>query len=226
VVKLFNQPPPHLDAAAPAPGNASAGRGDSSICQWRDELPRLTGAAVTLRELEVADAPALCGALSSELVTRYLNPPPSTVEGFAAFIERARRQRHAGQYACFAIVPHGSDMAVGLYQIRALEPAFGTAEWGFAMSPDFWGTGIFADGAGLLINFAFDVMGVRRLEARAAMKNGRANGALKKVGAVMEGVLRHAFSREGEYLDQALWTILRDEWTVARRQPAARVVFH
>ncbi|MDE3153994.1 MAG: GNAT family N-acetyltransferase, partial [Acidobacteriota bacterium] len=51
-----------------------------------------------------------------------------------------------------------------------------------------------------------------RLEARAAVRNGRGNGALRKLGAVQEGVLRRSFLRHGEYLDQVLWTILADEW--------------
>jgi RimJ/RimL family protein N-acetyltransferase len=60
------------------------------------------------------------------------------------------------------------------------------------------------------------VLGVHRLEARAALKNGRGNGALRKLGAVQEGVLRRSFLRNGEYLDQALWTILQDEWLQAK----------
>jgi RimJ/RimL family protein N-acetyltransferase len=134
------------------------------------------------------------------------------VEGFGRFISWAIRQRQSGEYLCFAIVPHGSDTPVGIFQVRSLEPAFGTAEWGFALASECWGTGMFKDGAALVIDFAFDVLGVHRLEARAALKNGRGNGALRKLGAVQEGVLRRSFLRNGEYLDQALWTILQDEW--------------
>ena len=71
---------------------------------------------------------------------------------------------------------------------------------------------MFVDGAQLVVDFAFDVLGAHRLEARAAVTNGRGNGALRKLGAVQEGVLRRSFLRNGEYLDQALWTILADEW--------------
>jgi ribosomal-protein-alanine N-acetyltransferase len=63
-----------------------------------------------------------------------------------------------------------------------------------------------------LIKFAFDTVGVHRLEARAAVRNGRGNGALRKVGAQQEGVLRKSFLKNGEYLDQALWTILDEDW--------------
>ena len=64
--------------------------------------------------------------------------------------------------------------------------------------------------------FAFDVVGVHRLEARAAVKNGRGTGALRKFGAVQEGVLRKSFLKYGEYIDQMLWTILKEEFRQAK----------
>ena len=74
------------------------------------------------------------------------------------------------------------------------------------------GNGLFSEGARLAVEFAFDDLGVHRLEARASVRNGRGNGALQKIGAVQECVLRKSFLRNGEYLDQALWTILDEEW--------------
>ena len=182
---------------------------------WKTGLPVLTGSRITLRELRVSDAPSLFAMLTTEEVSRFISPPPTTVEGFERFIMWANRERAAGNYACFAIVPHGMDTAVGLFQVRQLEPGWGTAEWGFAMGSAFWGTGLFAEGAELVLQFAFETIGVHRLEARAAVLNGRGNGALRKLGAVCEGVLRRSFLRNGQYLDQALWAILADEWKAA-----------
>jgi [ribosomal protein S5]-alanine N-acetyltransferase len=178
---------------------------------WRAGLPTLTGDQIVLRELKAGDAPALFAALSSEQVSRFISPPPATADGFGRFIDWAIRQRSAGQYLCFAVVPLGSDTPVGIFQVRSLEPAFGTAEWGFALAADVWGTGVFVDAARLMVNFAFDALGTHRLEARAALKNGRGNGALRKIGAVQEVVLRRSFLHRGEYLDQALWTILPED---------------
>ena len=184
---------------------------------WRNGLPTLTGALVTLRELRTSDARSLFVALTTDEVTRFISPPPTTVEGFEQFIAWTHRQRVAGQYVCFAIVPRDSDTAIGLFQIRSLEPDFGTAEWGFAVASEFWGTGVFSDGARLTIAFAFETIGTHRLEARASLGNGRGNAALGKLGATREGILRKSFLRYGEYHDQALWTILADEWLDARR---------
>jgi len=179
---------------------------------WRQGLPVLTGAMVTLRELKASDATSLCALLTTEEVSRFISPPPTTVDGFERFIAWTLRQRRAGSYACFAVTLDSTDTAIGIFQLRELESGFGTAEWGFAIGSAYWGTGVFQDGADLMIKFAFDTVGVHRLEARAAVKNGRGNGALRKVGAVQEGLLRKSFQKDGEYLDQALWTILKEDW--------------
>jgi len=179
---------------------------------WRAGLPVLTNKGVTLRELRITDAASLFTMLTTEEVSRFISPPPTTIEGFERFIAWTIRQRNAGTYACFAVTVEGSDTAIGIFQLRELEPGFGTAEWGFAIGSPYWGTGVFQKGAELVINFAFDTVGVHRLEARAAVRNGRGNGALRKIGAVQEGVLRKSFLRNGEYLDQVLWTILDEDW--------------
>jgi len=44
---------------------------------------------------------------------------------------------------------------------------------------------------------------------------------MKKLGAQREGVLRHSFFRDGDYLDQVVWSILGEEW-LARRNTTGR----
>ena len=188
----------------------------TTTSDWKHGLPVLTGSMVTLREMRLSDAPSLLAMLSSEEVARFISPPPATVQGFERFIAWTHRERAAGNYACFALVPHGMDTAVGIFQVRQLEPGFVTGEWGFAIGSPFWGTGMFVESARLVADFAFDVIGTHRLEARAAILNGRGNGALRKIGAMQEGILRKSFLRNGEYLDQALWTILDEDWKAQR----------
>jgi RimJ/RimL family protein N-acetyltransferase len=190
---------------------------------WRQSLPVLTGTMVTLRELRLSDAPSLLAMLSTEEVSRFISPPPTSVDGFERFVAWTHRERAAGNYVCFGVVPHGMDTAIGIFQVRQLEPGFGTAEWGFAIGSEFWGTGGFIDGAKLVIEFAFTGIGTHRLEARAAVANGRGNGALRKAGAVQEGILRKSFLRNGEYLDQTLWTILDEDWRNAKSVWGPRV---
>jgi ribosomal-protein-alanine N-acetyltransferase len=190
-----------------------AGRGN-----WRTGLPSLAGKRVVLREIRESDAPALHRMVITDEVARFISAPPESVDGFERFIAWARRQRGAGACAVFAVTLHGLDTAIGLFQIRQLNPAFESAEWGFAISSAFWGTGLFKEAADLVLQFAFETLGIHRLEARACVNSGRGNGALVKVGAVQEGVLRKSFLRDGQYFDQFLYSFLVEDWRVSRRR--------
>lgn len=184
--------------------------GDVASSDWQTGLPVLRGEHVVLRELRASDAASLFTLLTTEEVSRFISPPPTSVEGFERFIAWALRQRTLGTYVCFAITLKGFDTAIGIYPVRETR-GFGTAEWGFALGSGFWGTGVFQEGAELVLEFAFERLGVHRLEARAAVLNGRGNGALLKIGAVQECILRKSFLRNGQYLDQALYSILADD---------------
>jgi len=183
---------------------------------WRQSLPVMVGKKVVLRELRASDAASLCALLNTEEVARFISPPPTTVEGFERFIAWTLRQRAAGTYASFAVTVRGCDTAIGIFQIREMERGFGTAEWGFAIGSSFWGTGVFQDGAELVLEFVFTTLGVHRLEARAAVMNSRGIGALRKIGAVKEGLLRKSLERNGEFLDQALYAMLDSDWRGSR----------
>jgi len=179
---------------------------------WRAGLPVLHAKGVTLRELRLSDAPSLLAFLTTDEVTRFISPPPTTLAGFERFIEWTNRERAAGNYICFGIVPDGYEQAIGLFQIRQLNGSFQTAEWGFAMGSIFWGTGLFIEAGRAIVAFTFATIGTERLEARSCVQNGRGNGALQKLGATREGVLRQSFLRNGEYHDQVLWAIVSGDW--------------
>ena len=209
-----------------ASGARRIGTTESIATDWREQLPVLMGQSIVLREMRTSDAPSLFALLTNEEVARFISPPPSSIDGFERFIQWAARQRAAGAYVCFAVTLAESDTAIGIFQVRSTEPGFRTAEWGFALGSDFWGTGVFLEGARLVMDFTFGTIGVHRLEARAALRNARGNAALRKIGARQEGVLRKSFLRNGEYLDQALWTVLDEDWRANAFSGASRMILH
>ncbi len=195
----------------------------SAPASWRAGLPVLSTPDVTLRELQLQDATSLLSMLGTDEVSRFVSPPPTSPEGFGRYIEWAARERAAGGHVSFAVVPPGMSEAIGVFQLRAIEPGFSVVEWGFALGSPFWGTGIFPAAARLVVDFAVDIIGVLRLEARAVVANGRGNGALRKIGALQEGVLRQSFLRHGRYHDQLLWAILAEDWKLQRSAPKPSV---
>ena len=188
----------------------------ATTTDWRFVLPLLAGSRVTLREVTASDATSLLTMVGREEMARFVAPLAPTTDGVEAFAARAQRERQSGRSACFAVVPTGCNQAVGLIHLRQLDVGSGSAEWQFAISPRFWGTGVFQEAANLAIGFAFGSTGVHRLEARAAVLNGRGNGALRKLGAAQEGVLRKSLSYRGQFVDQILWAIVEDDWRAYR----------
>jgi [ribosomal protein S5]-alanine N-acetyltransferase len=176
----------------------------------------LSGAGVTLRPLHVADAASLVAHFSRPAVSRYIAPPPASEIEFSRFIRWTHTARGRGAHVCFGIVPARAAHPVGIIQLWPLVPDFSVAEWGFVLSDAYWGTGTFAESAGLVLDFAFTTLDAHRIEARAAVVNGRGNGALKKLGAVREAYLRRGSRCGDRYEDHHMWAILRDEWMAAR----------
>jgi|SRR5947207_3382697 len=183
---------------------------------WTTGLPVIRTNGIVLRELVKADALSLMSMLTTEEVARFISPPPTTPEGFEKFVAWAQRERKAGNQFLFGLVPEGYDQAVGIIQVRAIAPKFSVAEWGFAIGSPFWGSGMFMAGARTTLDFAFQHTAVNRLEARAVVQNARGNAALRKLGAVQEGVLRGSLLKNGKYFDQIMWSIVSQDWFQAK----------
>jgi [ribosomal protein S5]-alanine N-acetyltransferase len=160
----------------------------------------------------LTDAGSLHVELSSPEVKRFMWSPPPNAEAFDQFIKWAHLERATGKYICYGIVPHAESRAAGVFELRQLQPGFLRGELGFVMAPRLWGQGVFVEGARLVLDFAFGVVKVHRVEARAAVDNDRGNAALEKLGAHREGRLREGFWREDRYVDQYLWSILDTDW--------------
>lgn len=178
---------------------------------WTDRVPHLRGDLTTLREVAATDVYPLFALFSNPAVTAYMAPPPPTLAKFAGFIEWSFQQREQGHGVCFGIVPEGMEVAVGILQVR-LDPSLSGAEWGFVLSTHFWSTGVFADAAKLLVEFAFTTMRVERLEARIAGRNQRAHAAVQKLGARFESTIA-SLSPQGIPRDpESVWGLREHDW--------------
>ena len=179
---------------------------------WRTELPPLTGRVVTLREPVTQDLGPLVDLLSLGDATRFGLDESVSEVGVQELIERVARERASGLSFTYLITLAAARTVVGLVQVRQLDPSFEAAEWECTIAPSSRGSGIFLEAARLVGSFAFGTVGAHRLEARVLLQNGRANGALRKLGAVQEGILRRSVRRAGEHFDQVLWSVLQEDW--------------
>ena len=196
------------DAAAPGRWT-TAGPAPAGAC-WGHFLLRAEG--LTIREATPDDAKVLIGKLSGPDRLRLIGSDRAAADTLEERFAPIPEHRAGGREICLVVVPNTCSTAVGFFRVREVDPGFITAEWDFGLAEEHWGTGLFVRSAPPVVDLVFDVLGALRLEARAMLLNGRAIGALRKLGAVQEGLLRRAGWTGDQYVDQSLWAILADDW--------------
>ena len=166
-----------------------------------ESLPVLAREGICLREVHLSDAAALTALFQLPEVSAHLDPPPATIAEFRHWITLTQSRRAEGRAACYTLVT-GEEEVTGLFMaLRFDDP--GRAEIGFAMAPHLWGTGVFQTVIGLYLDFLFQDWGIETLVGKTQVRNVRAMGAMRKLGArVIEQVERNGHP---EYV----WTIER-----------------
>ncbi len=219
MAKVFSTNPaaggsPSISAVPPAPSDIN----------WREMLPTLSSTLVTLREPTDADALPLLTALSaSDLAQVTSDAPPMTEAGLQSLITTMTAKRTQGAEAWWVVVPRESGAPVGVIRVRSLDHGFTMVEGTAAIAEEFRGTHVFQDAARLVLGCLFRTMQVHRAEFRTEVRNARANGALRKLGATQEGLLRRAVQRDGEFIDQVLWSVVATDWNSPRAATHPRV---
>ena len=96
--------------------------------------------------------------------------------------------------------------------IHAREDVHGhTAELGYWLGDSYWGKGYMTEVVKAVIPYAFETFGLHRLEACQFGWNGASGKVLEKAGFRLEGCLREAICKEGEFTDRLIYGLLRAE---------------
>ncbi len=83
--------------------------------------------------------------------------------------------------------------------------------------PDVWGTALNPTCKFLLLRFAFESLGALRVTLKTDALNSRSRGAIEKLGARFEGILRNDMVRDnGTLRHSAYYSILDTEWDAVR----------
>jgi len=93
-----------------------------------------------------------------------------------------------------------------------------------AYSPSVWATAVNPESKLLLLSHAFDDCGFGRVKIQTDNRNTRSQGAIARLGAVREGVLRrHQVRADGSFRDTVVFSIVSDEWPGVRAGLLARL---
>ena len=136
---------------------------------------------IRLREVHLSDAAALTALFQIPEVSAHLDPPPATIDDFCSWITLSQSRRADDRAACYTLLT-GNDDITGLFMALRFEDRQ-RAEIGFAIAPHLWGTGVFQKTIDCYLDFLFNQWDIKTLVGKTQVKNARALGAMRKVGA-------------------------------------------
>lgn len=180
------------------------------------QTPRLL-----LRPLEPSDAPALLAVFGDPAVMRYWSTPPWTsADDALAMIARAREAAAAGTAVRFGIVRAADGALIGTCTLFDRVAESRRAEVGYALARAAWGQGYAREAVAALLDHAFGVLGLHRVEADIDPRNAASARLLERLGFRREGLLRERWIVGGEVTDSAIYGLLARDWAGAGAQRA------
>ena len=99
----------------------------------------------------------------------------------------------------------------------------GVAEMGYSIARPLWGQGLVTEAATAVIDYAFEILGLARVQALADIRNTGSWRVMEKLGMRREGLLRGNRLVHDQRVDDVFYAILREEWSapeVGRPQEA------
>ncbi len=189
--------------------------------RWQPAM--MDGRLVTLRRHRPENMPhVLRWYRDPELarLTRYQTQPMPREE-----VERFFHARLLGpDSVAYAIHIRATDRLIGLTTFSSLDADNGSVLFHITIGErDAWGQGYGTETAQLMLEHAFERLGLHRVGLSVFAFNERAIRSYEKAGFHIEGRLREAIQREGRYWDEIQMGALAGEW-LERRQSAGRLM--
>lgn len=123
----------------------------------------------------------------------------------------ARQQKHAYAFIVFDKI---AQEYVGCTRFYDIQETHECLQLGYTWyGKKYQGTGINTHCKYLLLSYAFEQLGIKRVELRADSQNSRSIQAMKKIGCTVEGILRsNMIKADGNRRDSMVLSILKEEW--------------
>jgi len=185
--------------------------------------PTLIAARVRLEPLEETHRAGLARAADAPEIWDHM-PSPAHGARFDAWFDAALAVAQTDREAVWAARAADGEL-VGSTRYLSIEPAHRRLEIGHTWyAPQVWASDVNPACKFMLLRYAFDTLGLNRVELKTDIRNLRSQAAIAKLGAVMEGVFRaHMVRPDGSLRDSVYFSVIRNEWPAVRHGLAARL---
>ena len=173
-------------------------------------FPALTTERLILRQLTLADAPAMYALRSDPRVMQYIpRPLAQSVEDAAAFIEQMNALTAATVLLNWGITRRDEEQVMGTIGYYSLRPEHFRAEIGYMLRLDYQGQGFMQEAVAAVLDYGFEVLRLHSVEAVMDPANAASARVAERNHFVKEGHFRESESWDGKFLDTAVYSLLR-----------------
>ena len=172
--------------------------------------------SVLLRPLELTDVDNLLDISLNEPETwEYSLVRANGKENLENYIQLALKAKENKTEFPFVVFDKKTEKYAGSTRFYDINVAFKTLQLGYTWyGKEFRGTGLNKHCKYLLLQYAFETLGMERVEFRADNNNLRSIAAMKSIGCKVEGVLRNHMPTLGSEVrrDSIILSVLKNEW--------------
>lgn len=172
--------------------------------------------AVLLRPLQHSDIENLLSfSLNEPDIWTFSSVPAAGRENLENYIDLAIKARENGTEFPFIVYNKKTQTYAGSTRFYDINLPFKTLQLGYTWyGKDHQGTGLNKHCKFLMLEFAFETLGMERVEFRADSNNAKSIAAMKSIGCQVEGILRSHMPtlQEGIRRDSIILSILKSEW--------------
>ncbi|MBE6674175.1 MAG: GNAT family N-acetyltransferase [Ruminococcaceae bacterium] len=143
--------------------------------------------------------------------------PHNSIEYTKKFIDIVLSKYKLGEYNDWAIVLKENNKMIGTCGFTRIDEYNSIAEIGYVLNPKYWGYGIATEAAKKVVDFAFEVLKVNRVEAKFMFGNEASLRVMNKIGMKFEGYQREAMLVKGKYRTIGISSILKREYLLIDR---------
>lgn len=133
---------------------------------------------------------------------------------FKKYFDTAMAEKQSGSSYPFALYDKLHRRYAGSTRFANISLPHKRVEIGFTWyHPQLQRTGINKNCKFLLLSYGFETLDLNRIELKTSLLNQKSQGAMLKIGAVKEGILRrHMVNDDGTVRDTVYFSFIKEDW--------------
>ncbi|WP_036677936.1 GNAT family N-acetyltransferase [Daejeonella oryzae] len=172
-------------------------------------LPELQTFRTCLKPLNFSHAPQIFDLRSNTEVMRYMDSESCrNLEDAEMFICRQIEANKENEGANWGIFLRDSAQLIGYAGFWRINKEHFRGEFGYALHPDFWRTGLMLEVLNDIACYGFKNLGLHSIEANINPKNSASAGLLLKLGFKLEAQFSENFYFNGIFHDSHIYSLL------------------